>query len=54
MLGTGRPGDPLWAAIGFALGVAPEIYLRQFRLGRSVGLVLAIACGLIREDIRRG
>jgi hypothetical protein len=52
MPGVGRPGDPLWAAIGFAIGVIPGIYFHQIGLGTALGIALAVAFGLIREDIR--
>jgi len=51
MPGAGRPGDPLWAAIGFAIGILPGIYFHQIGLGLALGIVLS-ALGLIREDIR--
>jgi hypothetical protein len=54
MPGTGRPGDPLWMAIGFAIGVIPGIYFHQVYAGLGIGLALAVAFGLIREDKRRG
>ncbi|MGB6385403.1 MAG: hypothetical protein WBD25_08260 [Terriglobales bacterium] len=52
MPGAGRPGDPFWAAIGFAIGVIPGIYFHQIGLGLALGIVLGGAFGLIREDIR--
>ena len=52
MPGVGRPGDPLWFAIGFAIGVIPGIYFHQFGVGLALGIVLGGAFGLIREDIR--
>jgi hypothetical protein len=30
MPGAGRPGDPLWMAIGFAIGVIPGICFTRF------------------------
>jgi len=53
MPGTGRPGDPLWMAIGFAIGVIPGIWLHQVYAGLGIGMALAIAFGRIREDKRR-
>ena len=50
MPGTGRPGDPLWMAIGFASGVIPGIWLHQVYAGLGIGMALAIAFGRIRED----
>ena len=37
MPGTGRPGDPLWMAIGFAIGVIPGIWLHQVYAGLGSG-----------------
>jgi hypothetical protein len=54
MPGTGRPGDPLWSAIGFLIGIIPGIYFHQFGMGVTLGIVLGGALGLIREDKRRG
>jgi len=54
MPGAGRPGDPLWGAIGFAIGVIPGIYFHQVWAGLGIGLALAVAFALIREDIRQG
>jgi hypothetical protein len=54
MPGTGRPGDPLWMAIGFAIGVIPGIYFHQSYAGLGIGIALAVAFGRIREDKRRG
>jgi small basic protein len=54
MPGAGRPGDPLWMAIGFAIGVIPGICFHQVYAGLGIGLALAVAFGLIREDMRRG
>jgi hypothetical protein len=54
MPGSGRSADPLWFAIGFVVGLAPGLYFHQFAVGAGVGLVLGGACGLIREDIRKG
>ena len=48
----GRSGDPLWAAIGFAIGVIPGIYFHQIGAGLGIGFALGVAFGLIREDIR--
>ena len=53
MPGTGRPGDPLWMAIGFASGVIPGIWFHQVYAGLGIGMALAIAFGRIREDKRR-
>jgi hypothetical protein len=54
MPGAGRPGDPLWGAIGFSIGVIPGIYFHEVYAGLGIGLALAVAFALIREDIRRG
>jgi|SRR5580658_624973 hypothetical protein len=54
MPGTGRPGDPLWMAIGFAIGVIPGVYFHQSYAGFGIGIALAVAFGRIREDKRRG
>src|SRR5271169_2266229 len=54
MPGQGRPGDPLWFAIGFLLGAVPGIYFHQVGAGVGFGLALGVAFGLIREDRRRG
>jgi hypothetical protein len=50
--GAGRPGDPLWFVIGFAIGVIPGIYFHQLWAGVGIGIVLGGAFGLIRADIR--
>ena len=52
MPGAGRPGDPLWFAIGFAIGIAPGIYFHQLGLGVGLGLVLGGTFGLVRADIK--
>ena len=52
MPGGGRPADPLWSAIGFAIGIAPGIYFHQLGLGVGLGIVLAGAFGLVRADIK--
>jgi hypothetical protein len=54
MPGQGRPGDPLWFAIGFLLGVIPGVYFHQLGAGLGIGFALGVAFGLIREDRRRG
>jgi len=54
MPGQGRPGDPLWTAIGFLIGVIPGVVFHQVGLGLCLGLVLGGAFGLIREDLKRG
>jgi len=54
MPGQGKPGDPLWFAIGLVSGVIPGLYFHQIWAGVAVGLVLGGAFGLIREDKRRG
>ena len=50
MPGAGRPGDPLWFAIGFAIGILPGFYFHQVGLGAVLGLVLGGTLGLIRAD----
>jgi len=52
--GIGRPADPLWTAVGVALGVIPGIYFHQIGAGIGIGIALGVALGLIREDRRRG
>ena len=52
MPGGGRTADPLWSAIGFAIGIAPGIYFHQLGLGVGLGIVLAGAFGLVRADIK--
>ena len=54
MPGQGRPADPLWTAVGLALGVIPGIYFHQIGAGLGIGIALGAALGLIREDKRRG
>jgi hypothetical protein len=54
MPGTGRPGDPLWFAAGFAAGILPGIYFHQIRLGAVLGFVLGGALALIRKDAKSG
>ena len=53
MPGAGRPGDPLWFAIGFAIGFLPGLYYHQIGLGVALGLTLGAAFALIREDRKR-
>ena len=52
--GVGRPADPLWTAIGLAIGVIPGIYFHQISAGLGIGVALGVALGRIREDKRRG
>ena len=54
MPGAGRPADPFWVAVGFAIGVVPGIYFHQLGAGFGIGIALGGALGLIREDMRRG
>jgi O-antigen/teichoic acid export membrane protein len=54
MPGAGRPGDPLWTAIGFMIGIVPGIYFHQIGAALGIGIALGVALGLIREDRRRG
>jgi len=50
----GRPGDPLWTAIGFLIGVIAGICLHQLWAGVGIGMALGVAFGLISEDRKRG
>src|SRR5439155_17699897 len=52
--GGGRPADPLWSAIGFAIGVIPGIYFHQVGAGLGIGIALGGAFGLMRADAKRG
>jgi len=54
MPGAGRPGDPLWFAIGFVLGAIPGIYFHQLVAALGVGFALGVALALIRGDAKRG
>ena len=54
MPGQGRPGDPLWFAIGVIICIIPGIYFHQLGLGLTLGFVVGGALGLMREDKRRG
>jgi hypothetical protein len=38
--GVGRPGDPLWFVIWFAIGVIPGIYFHRLWVGVALGIVL--------------
>ena len=53
MPGTGRPGDPLWFAIGFGGGVIFGICVHQIWAGLAMGVVVGVALALIREDAKR-
>jgi hypothetical protein len=53
MPGAGRPGDPVWLAIGMVIGIVPGIYFHQLWAGLAIGFVLGGALALIRADAKR-
>ncbi len=42
MPGTGRAADPLWFAIGFAIGFLPSVYFRQVGFGVALDSCLGL------------
>ena len=53
MPGVGRSADPLWFAIGFAIGLLPGFYFHQIGLGLALGIVLGGTFGLVAADAKK-